>query len=135
MDCRGRIMNKSQALHQFWSGFGLNAWDENTVPYDAETRGEKYIAYDVSTGSLDDVLNLTAKIWDTNTTSWKFVEDKAEEIAYTIETMIPPTIQIDNGRLYITKGTPFSQRIPNPTENGLVRGVYINIQAEFLTAY
>lgn len=123
-------MNKSQALHQFWSGFGLNAYDENTVP---DNPGEKYIAYDVSTGSLDDVINLTAKIWDTNTTSWKFVEEKADEIAHAIETMIPPTIQIDNGRLYITQGTPFSQRIPNPNE--LVRGVYINIQAEFLTAY
>lgn len=126
-------MNKSQALHQFWSGFGLPAWDENTIPDDSTVRGEKYIAYSVSTGSLDDVINLTAKIWDTNTTSWEYVEQKAREIAYAIATMNPPTIQIDNGRLYITEGQPFSQRLPDP--DSLVRGVYINIQAEFLTAY
>jgi hypothetical protein len=126
-------MNKSQALHQFWSGFGIPAWDENTVPEDDAIRGEKYIAYSVSTGSLDDVINLTAKIWDTNTTSWSFVESKAAEIAEHIARMVPPTIPIDNGRLYITEGRPFSQRIPNPDD--LVRGVYINIQAEFLTAY
>lgn len=126
-------MNKSQALHQFWSGFGLPAWDENTVPEDDAIRGEKYIAYSVSTGSLDDVINLTAKIWDTNTTSWAFVETKAAEIAEYIAKMVPPTIAIDNGRLYITEGKPFSQRLPNPDD--LVRGIYINIQAEFLTAY
>lgn len=123
-------MNKSQTIQSFWSGFGLPAYDENTVP---DNPGEKYIAYSVQTGSIGDVLNLNAKIWDTNTTSWKFVEEKAEEIAYYIATMVPPTIQINNGRFYITKGKPFSQRISNPDE--LARGVYINIQAEFLTAY
>jgi len=126
-------MDKAQALHQFWSGFGIPAWDENTVPDDDDIRGEKYIAYSVSTGSLDDVINLTAKIWDTNTSSWEFVENKAEEIAEYIAKMVPPTIPIENGRLYITKGKPFSQRLSNPNE--LVRGNYINIQAEFLTAY
>lgn len=126
-------MDKAQALHQFWSGFGIPAWDENTVPDDDDIRGEKYIAYSVSTGSLDDVINLTAKIWDTNTSSWEFVENKAEEIAEYIVKMVPPTIPIENGRLYITKGKPFSQRLSNPNE--LVRGIYINIQAEFLTAY
>ncbi len=126
-------MDKSQALHQFWSGFGIPAWDENTVPDDDTIRGEKYIAYSVSTGSLDDVLNLNAKIWDTNTTSWEYVENKAKEIAYHIATMVPPTIPIENGRLYISEGKPFSQRLSNPNE--MVRGIYINIQAEFLSAY
>ena len=126
-------MNKAQAIHQFWSGFGIPAWDENTVPDDPEIRGEKYIAYNVSTGSLDDVMNLSGKIWDTNSNTWEYGEKKAEEIAEYIATMNPPTIKIDKGRLYITEGRPFSQRIPNPNE--YVRGVLINIQAEFLTAY
>lgn len=123
-------MDKSQAIHNFWSGFGIPAYDENTVP---EVPGDKFIAYNVSTGSIENVINLSAKIWELNSTSWSFVEGKAKEIAYAIATMDPPTIAIDNGRLYITEGRPFSQRISNPDE--LVRGVYINIQAEFLTAY
>ena len=123
-------MNKAQALDAFWNSFNIPAYDENTVPEDP---GEKYIAYSVSTGSIEDVINLSAKIWDTNTTSWKFVEEKAAEIAEHIAKMVPPTILIENGRLYICEGRPFSQRISNPDE--LVRGVLINIQAEFLTAY
>ena len=128
---RGKKMNKSQAITNFWSGFGIPAYDENTVP---DNPGQRYIAYSVSTGSLDDVINMYAKIWDLDTNSWKFVEDKASEIAYAITTMVPPTIQIDNGRLYISKGNPFSQRLSD-AENDRVRGVYINIQAEFLSAY
>ena len=123
-------MNKAQALDAFWNSFNIPAYDENTVP---DNPGEKYIAYSVSTGSIEDVINLSAKIWDMNTTSWKFVEEKAAEIAEYIAKMVPPTILIENGRLYITEGSPFSQRISNPDE--LVRGVLINIQAEFLTAY
>ena len=36
-------MNKAQALDQFWNGFGIPAWDENTVPEDPAVRGERYI--------------------------------------------------------------------------------------------
>lgn len=123
-------MNKSQALDKFWNSFGIPAYDENTVP---DNSGERYITYSVSTGRIEDVINLTGKIWEKNTTSWKFVEDKASEIAYELATMDPPTIAIDNGRLYLTMGTPFSQRLSDP--DSMARGVYINIQAEFLTAY
>lgn len=123
-------MNKSQALDKFWNSFGIPAYDENTIP---DNPGERYITYSVSTGRIEDVINLTGKIWEKNTTSWKFVEDKASEIAYELATMDPPTIAIDNGRLYLTMGTPFSQRLSDP--DSMARGVYINIQAEFLTAY
>ena len=123
-------MNKSQALDKFWNSFGIPAYDENTIP---DNPGERYITYSVSTGRIEDVINLTGKIWEKNTTSWKFVEDKSSEIAYELATMDPPTISIDNGRLYLTMGTPFSQRLSDP--DSMARGVYINIQAEFLTAY
>mgnify|MGYP007057717663 CR=1 FL=1 len=28
-------MNKTQALHQFWNSFGIDAYEENSVPDDA----------------------------------------------------------------------------------------------------
>ena len=37
-------MDKAQALHSFWSGFGLTAYDENTVPDGAQL---PYITYEV----------------------------------------------------------------------------------------
>lgn len=124
-------MNKSQALQSFWSGFGIPAYDENTVPDDVP---EKYITYNVATGSLGGVINLYARIWELNSTSWQFVETKAEEIAEHIATMEPPAIRLDNGWLYLTQGVPYSQRMNEPSSD-LTRCVYLNLQAEFETAY
>lgn len=124
-------MDKAQALHNFWSSFGLPAYDENTVP---ENAPERYITYNVSTDSIDNVVNLYGNIWDVNTTSWEFVSQKAEQIAQYLVTKNPVSFGIDNGRLYLAKGTPFAQRMSDPSSDR-VRRIYINIQAEFLTAY
>lgn len=135
-------MKKSQALQQFWESFGIPAFDENTVPdFPGGKAPEKYITYSVSTGELGNVINLTASIWERNSTSWEFVETKAEEIAKAIEErdfsrmgINAPTIPLDNGRLYLTQGSPFAQRLADPGSD-LTRRIYLNIQAEFLTAY
>ena len=122
-------MDKAQALQSFWSGFGLTAYDSTVVPDDAKM---PYITYSVSTDSLDNVVNMNASLWY-RTPSWKDITEKADQIAEAIVKMNPPSIQLDNGRLYITKGTPFAQR--RSDEDGNVRRIYLNIQAEFLTAY
>lgn len=57
-------MNKEQALHQFWSGFGWAARDENTVPDDAMTRyNGHYITYAVSTASLGEPVPISGNLW------------------------------------------------------------------------
>lgn len=122
-------MDKAQALQSFWGSFNIPAYDETDVPADAVM---PYITYDVSTDSLNNVVNMSASIWY-HSTSWKDITLKADEIARRIVTMNPPSIKLDNGRLYIAKGTPFAQRMSD--EDNSVRRIYLNIQAEFLTAY
>ncbi len=124
-------MDKGQALFNFWSKFGLPAYDENTVP---ENTGERYITYNTVFDSMGNVINLYGNIWDINSTSWEYVSKKAEEIAEAIEKNYPISYAIENGRLYIAKGTPFAQRMSDPSSDR-VRRIYINLQAEFLTAY
>lgn len=129
-------MNKAQAIQAFWSSFGLEAYDENTVP---DKIPDKYITYSVATDSLDRVVNLTASIWERNTNSWAFVEETADEIARVLEQRdfsnlgtAAPSIPIDNGRVFLTKGSPFAQRLADPGSD-LTRRIYLNVQAEFLT--
>lgn len=122
-------MNKLQALQNFWQSFGLMAYDSTDVPDNAQM---PYITYNVATDSLGNVLNMSASLWY-RSNSWKDISDKAEEIAEAIVKMNPPSIKLDNGRLYIAKGTPFAQRMSD--EDGNVRRIYLNIQAEYLTAY
>lgn len=123
-------MNKSQALHNFWSSFGLPAYAVTTVPDNATL---PYITYDVSTDSLDYVVNLNASLWY-RSMSWKEISDKAEEISRYISTMQPPTIELDDGRLYITKASPFAERMAD--EGGVdVRRIVLSVNVEFLTKY
>ena len=122
-------MDKEQAIYSFWSGFGIDAYEENSVPDDAEM---PYITYAPQTGSIDDPVILTGSIWY-RSTSWKNVSRKAQEIAeatgrgYYIN-------KVDGGYLMITQGSPFSQHIPDPSDD-MIRRIYINLNAEFLTAY
>lgn len=123
-------MDKGQALNYFWGSFGLNAYDENTVPDDATL---PYITYNTSTDSLNNVVPLTGSVWYRGM-SWAEVETKVEDIARSIGEYGHKVIRLDNGYLYITKGTPFAQRIVDGTDEQ-IRRIYINIMAEFLTAY
>lgn len=122
-------MNKTQAVQEFWSSFGIPAYDKNTVPDDAVM---PYITYEVSTGSMDSVLSWNASLWY-RTKSWRDIELKALQIARAIGGMGYYSIKIDEGYLWLTQGTPFAQRVPD--DDDTVRRIYLNVTAEFLTAY
>ena len=53
-------MNKSQALQSFWESFGIPAYNEYTVPDNAEM---PYITYSVSESNIGVPVSLTASIW------------------------------------------------------------------------
>ena len=134
-------MDKAQAIHNFWSSFGLPAYDETDLPEETinPSTGEEqplrmpYITYRVATDSLGAVVSLSASLWY-RSTSWAAISRKAEEIAEYIVNMQPPSIALDHGRLYLAKGTPFAQRMSEPSDN-MIRRIYLNVQAEFLTAF
>lgn len=121
-------MDKAQVIHDFWSRFGIPAYDENTVPDDAVM---PYITYSVSTGSIEDLVILTASVWY-RSTRWREITLKIDEIEHYIDDVSPLAVKIDGGRAYFTKGTPFSQRMAEPGDD-MTRRVYLQINAEFLT--
>ena len=123
-------MNKAQGLHSFWSSFGINAYDENSVPDDVKY---PYITYSVAEGALGDVISPTASIYY-RSTSWAGVEAKKNEIAKRIGEFGHLSIPIDGGYIYLTQGVPFAQRMSDPSDD-MVKRIYINVQTEFLTAY
>lgn len=123
-------MDKEQAIHSFWSSFGIPAYDANTVPDDAVM---PYITYSVATGALEDVLLLNASIWY-RSTSWRDVAEKTKQIAEYVGVGGYKLMRVDGGYLFLTQGSPFSQRMPDQSDD-MIRRVYININAEFFTAY
>lgn len=122
-------MDKAQTLHTFWSGFGIPAYDENSVPDDAVM---PYITYTVATDSIDNPVPLTASIWY-DSTAWDTISQKAEKVAESVGKRGHLSLPFDDGYLYLTKGTPFIQRMPDVSDT--VKRIYINIMVEFLSAY
>jgi hypothetical protein len=122
-------MDKAQAIDYFWNSFGLMAFDENTVPKWAQM---PYITYNISTDSLDNVVSMSASLWY-RTTSWKDITNKANEIEKYLGEHGGIVLKLNEGRMWINKGTPFIKRINDPDDS--IRRIRLNIQTEFLTAF
>lgn len=120
-------LDKFQALNYFWNSFGIPAYETTTVPEGANL-GDFYITYEATIDSLDRAIPLSASIWKLNTMSWEEISQKAEEISDALIQV--KTIPLQKGFLYVTRGTPFAQRVAD--EDDSTRRIYLNIMAEFL---
>lgn len=118
-------MDAEQAIHSFWSSFGLTAYDENSVPDDAQM---PYITYSVEYDSFDYSVSLSASLWY-QSTSWAAPTAKAHEISNYIS-LGGVTIPTDNGAVWINRGSPFYQRIGDVERD--VKRIYFNIEAEYI---
>ena len=117
-------MNKQQAYNQFWGGFGVLAFEENSVPDDKAIEAmisggaaaAKYpmITYQVITDDLGQPVYPTASIYD-RSSSWERADTLANQISRRISDM--NTIKLDNGRMFITKGRPYSQHMDEEPDN------------------
>lgn len=120
-------MDKAQAIHAFWSRFGIQAWDENTV--DPDTAEYPRLTYSVAESEIDSSVVLNASLWYRNI-SWAAISNKANEIA----AFIGPGGHLEpyeGGAIWITKASPFIQRMADP--DTMIRRIVLTIYAEFLS--
>jgi len=118
------MADKWTAIQTLWSSFGLTAYDENTVPDNAVL---PYITYSASVGDLDEAVYLTASIWY-RSNSWTEVSQKAEEISNLIGGGMG--VGYDGGRLWVTKATPFAQRLADENDRQ-IRRIVLQTTGEF----
>ena len=121
-------MTKAAAIYQFWSSFGLAAYEENTVPTDAAF---PYITYQLVTDSFGREIPLTASIWY-RSESWTAINAKTEEISQKISRG-GKVIPCDGGAIWLKRGQPFAQSMGDESDD-LIKRKYLNITAEFMTA-
>ena len=118
-------MDKIQAFHQFWSSFGLPAYDAGSIPTDAEF---PYITYEVAISDFGNQIPFTAGVWYKGT-SWVGATQKVDEIAQKIGRggiLIP----YEGGALWITKASAFAQRMTD--ENDLIKRYVIQCAIEYM---
>ena len=121
-------MTKAAAIYQFWSGFGLTAYEENTVPTDAAF---PYVTYQLVTDSFAREVAATASLWYRGE-SWTDINAKTEEIAQRIG-LGGTIIKCDGGRIWIKMGQPFAQNMGDESDD-LIKRKYLNLTVEYLTA-
>ena len=121
-------MTKAAAIYQFWSSFGLTAYEENTVPTDATF---PYITYQLVTDSFDREIPLTASLWY-RSESWTGINAKTDEISQKISRG-GKIISCDGGAIWMKRGQPFAQNMGDKSDD-LIKRKYLNITAEFMTA-
>lgn len=121
-------MTKAAAIYQFWSSFGLTAYEENTVPTDAVF---PYITYQLVTDSFGREVVATASLWYRGE-SWSAINAKTEEISANIG-FGGKIIKCDGGIIWIKRGRPFAQNMGDDSDDQIKRK-YINLVAEFMTA-
>ena len=122
-------MTKAAAIYQFWSGFGLTAYEENTVPEDAAF---PYVTYQLVTDGFDRDVSATASLWYRGE-SWTAINAKTEEIAQRIG-LGGKIIKCDGGRIWIKRGQPFAQNMGDESDD-LIKRKYLNVNIEYFTAH
>ena len=120
-------MTKAAAIYQFWSSFGLAAYEENTVPTDAAF---PYLTYQLVTDSFDREVAATASLWYRGE-SWTDINAKTEEISKKIGAS-GKKIAVDGGGIWIKRGQPFAQNMGDESDD-LIKRKYINISIVFIT--
>lgn len=120
-------MTKAAAIYQFWNGFGLTAYEENTVPTDATF---PYITYQLVTDGFDREVASTASLWYRGE-SWTAINAKTEEISKKIGAS-GKKIAVDGGGIWIKRGQPFAQNMGDESDD-LIKRKYINISIVFIT--
>ena len=121
-------MTKAAAIYQFWNGFGLTAYEENTVPEDAVF---PYVTYQLVTDSFDREVAATASLWYRGE-SWTAINAKTEEISAHIG-LGGKIIKCDGGCIWIKRGQPFAQNMGDESDD-LIKRKYLNLTFEFMTA-
>ena len=119
-------MTKMQALNAFWNGFSLTAYDENTVPDDANL---PYITFEASTDDFGNSLAQSASLWYRDP-SWAAITAKEQEISDFIGRG-GRMVQYSGGAIWIRKATPWAQRMNDPND-GEIRRMVLNVVVEFL---
>ena len=121
-------MTKGAALHQFFSGFGMDAYAASSVPEDAVF---PYLTYENVIDSFGNgEVSLTVNLWF-YTQSEAIPNAKAQEVSDAIG-MGGRLIECDGGYIWIKRGSPFAQSLKDDTAPNIKRR-YLNVSAEYLT--
>lgn len=123
-------MTRDEAIFEFWSSFGLAAYEETTVPSGDDAPKLPYLTYQGVSSGFGTEAQVAVSLWYF-TTSLVAVNAKADEISKRIG-MGGVVIPCDGGAVWIKRGSPFAQNVRASNEREGLLQKYINVSIEFL---
>lgn len=122
-------MNKVQGFYNFFSSFGVPAWEENSLPTGENAPEFPYITYQVVTSSHIQSAIFTASLWD-RSTSWARLENLLEQIKGRVGYYLP--LKCDEGTIVLRFGNPEAQNMGDTSDN-LIKRKLLNFSADYIT--
>lgn len=115
-----RITKIVAALYTFFSGFGIPAYAEDSVPDDAVL---PYITYQIAVPEWRGKTSIYARVWY-RSTSFAAISAKVGEIDAAIGEAF--CIPVSGGAVYLYKETPFAQFMPQIGDL-MLKCMYLNM--------
>lgn len=121
-------MTKGQALQNFFSGFGMEAYPSHAVPDDAIF---PWLTYDAIFDSFSGgEVSITVNLWF-HTESEALPNAKAQELSEAIG-LGGVFLRCDGGVIWLKRGSPWCQSLSDESDRQVKRR-YLNVTAEFFT--
>lgn len=127
-------MTKAAAIYQFFSGFGVPAYEENSIYYTSKEIEFPYITYELKTDCWNDAeaVQLSASLWYRSVgSSLVEINAKTEEISKSIP-LQGKRIFCDDGILLFRKEHPFAQTAGQEADD-LVKRKILSFSVRFYT--
>lgn len=124
-------MTKAAALYNFFSSFGLDAYEENSV-YTLEAPPDfPYLTYELRTDAFGEYdTAITFSLWY-RSNSWAAANAKVEDISSAIGRG-GKVMTIDGGYLLIMRGSPFCQSMGDPSDD-MIKRKLLNLIIRYYT--
>lgn len=123
-------MTKAQKWHEFLSSFGLTAYEESAVPSGKNAPDFPYLTYQFASDGFGNTTMLYADLWF-RSPSWEEANEKADIISEYVSSA-GIVLRIDNGAIWVRRGSTFSQSMGDPDDD-LIRRKHLIFEVEDLS--
>lgn len=127
-------MTKAAALYQFFSSFGIPAYEENSVYDEDEPPAMPYLTYQLNTGAFDPNSNgaaLSINLWY-RSDRWIDINAKTEEISAAIGRS-GKVLTCDGGYILIRRSDSNFAQTMGDNSDDKVKRKYISLMVEYFT--
>lgn len=121
-------MDRWQAQYSLWSSYGVEAYEENSVP-DLDDLEYPYITYQAVSAGFDGDTMPSVSIWS-RSSSWADADALADAIEADIG-MGGKSVMYEGGMLWVTANAPFAQSMGDPDDD-LIKRKLLSVVLHFV---